>query len=134
MTGGAPAAAAAPLEERIRALANEVVDPCSAAQALPVGLVDMGLLLRVGLEPAPAGDGSWAVRLLLRATAPGCFYVVFFERELRLRIEALPEVASLELDWDGAWDWTPDAIAPAVRARLAERRLLVLAGAPKATG
>lgn len=135
----APAPAAGPdgLEERIRALANEIVDPCSAAQALPVGLVDMGLLLRVQLEPAggEAEAGRWAVRLLLRATAPGCFYIVFFERELRARIEPLPEVVSLELEWDGAWDWTPDEIAPAVREQLAERRrLVVLAGAPKATG
>ena len=55
----APASAAGPdgLEERIRALANEIVDPCSAAQALPVGLVDMGLLLRVQLEPA-GGEGE----------------------------------------------------------------------------
>lgn len=127
------------LEQRIRELANEIVDPCSAAQAFPIGLVDMGLLLAVELAPAAGGvaaggaAGSVDVRLRLRTTAPGCFYVVFFERELRARIEALPQVASLALEWDGAWDWTPDEIAPAAREALAERRrrlLAVLPGSP----
>lgn len=128
MTGAAPPAGAT-LEERIRALANEIVDPCSAAQALPVGLVDMGLLLGVDVTPAGAGRaaaGRVDVTLRLRTTAPGCLYVVFFERELRGRIEALPEVASLALAWDGAWDWTPDELAPGVRAALAERRRALL--------
>lgn len=123
------------LEQRIRALANEIVDPCSSAQAFPIGLVDMGLLLAVELTPAggasgaerDAADGQVDVRLHLRTTAPGCFYVVFFERELRVRIEALPEVASLALEWDGAWDWTPDAIAPEVRTALAGRRRRLIA-------
>lgn len=123
------------LEQRIRELANEIVDPCSAAQAFPIGLVDMGLLLAVELTPAAGGGAadSVDVRLRLRTTAPGCFYVVFFERELRARIEALPQVASLALEWDGAWDWTPDEIAPAPREALAERRrrlLAVLPGSP----
>ena len=134
------------LEQRIRELANEIVDPCSAAQAFPIGLVDMGLLLAVTLTPAgatggaPAGVGGRAgggaaegqvdVRLRLRTTGPGCFYVVFFERELRARVEALPEVASLALVWDAAWDWTPDAIAPAAREALAVRRRRLLALVP----
>ena len=132
------------LERRIRELANEIVDPCSAAQAFPIGLVDMGLLLAVELAPAGGGAAGGAggdaagvvtadrvdVRLRLRTTAPGCFYVVFFERELRARIEALPQVASLALAWDGAWDWTPDEIAPAARAALAERRRRLLALVP----
>jgi metal-sulfur cluster biosynthetic enzyme len=125
------------LEQRIRALANEIVDPCSSAQAFPIGLVDMGLLLAVELAPAAAPGGAGAapggrvdVRLRLRTTAPGCFFVVFFERELRARIEALPEVASLALDWDAAWGWTPDDMAPAAREALAERRRRLLASAP----
>ena len=131
------------LEQRIRELANAIVDPCSAAQAFPIGLVDMGLLLAVELAPAGSGMAGGAARavtagqvdarLRLRTTAPGCFYVVFFERELRARIEALPEVASLTLEWDGAWDWTPAEIAPAARDALAERRrrlLAVLPGSP----
>lgn len=126
---GAPAGsrAGAALERRIRALANEVVDPCSVAQALPVGLVDMGMLLGVTVAPVDAPAGGCAVALRLRTTAPGCLYVVFFERELRVRIEALPGVASLAIEWDGAWDWTPDEMATEVRAALAERRRALLA-------
>ena len=128
------------LEQRIRALANEIVDPCSAAQAIPVGLVDMGLLLGVDVAPAAAGGagagapGAVDVTLRLRVTNPGCFYVVFFERELRARIKALPEVASLALQWDDAWDWTPDEIAPHVRDQLAERRRMLLTARIPGTG
>lgn len=131
MTMGGPAT----LEERIRALANEIVDPCSAAQAIPVGLVDMGLLLGVDTAPAAGGaEGAVDVTLRLRVTNPGCFYVVFFERELRARIEALPEVASLALRWDDAWDWTPDEIAPHMREQLAERRRMLLTARIPGTG
>ena len=132
----APGAAAgtAELEQRIRALANEIVDPCSAATAFQVGLVDMGMLLGVELAPA-AGEhgrdgGGVAVRLRLRTTGPGCLYVVFFERELRARIEALPEVATLDLAWDDAFDWSPDDLAPHVQAELAERRRRLIATIP----
>ena len=74
------------IEERIVALANEIVDPCSAAQSVQVGLVDMGMLLRVEIAPAAGGAAAaarWDVTLHLRTTGPGCLYVVFFERELR---------------------------------------------------
>ena len=135
----APSAGAAALESRIRALANEIVDPCSAATALPVGLVDMGLLLAVGLTAAPGagrapagGSDAFAVRLRLRTTGPGCFYVVFFERELRARLEALPAVATLALEWDDAWDWSPAALAPHVQEALAERRRRLIATIPVA--
>jgi metal-sulfur cluster biosynthetic enzyme len=70
------------------------------------------------------------VTLHLRTTGPGCLYVVFFERELRARIEAEPDVASLTLAWDDAWDWTPDAMAPGARAALAERRRALIALVP----
>ena len=141
----APSAGAAALEARIRALANEIVDPCSAAPALPVGRVDRGLLLAVELDaaagavgvpgawPAPAGGPeTFAVRLRLRTTGPGCFYVVFFERELRARLEALPAVATLALEWDDAWDWSPAALAPHVQEALAERRRRLIATIPVA--
>lgn len=145
----APASPAVPgarsqagIEERVVALANEIVDPCSAAQAVQVGLVDMGMLLQVRIEPAaalPAGgspDGGpvrWDVTLRLRTTGPGCLYVVFFERELRQRIESQPDVASLALEWDDAWDWTPDAMAPAARDALARRRRALIALVPAGT-
>lgn len=128
------AAGTAELEQRIRALANEIVDPCSAATAFQVGLVDMGMLLGVELAPG-AGEhgrdgGDVAVRLRLRTTGPGCLYVVFFERELRARIEALPQVATLDLAWDDAFDWSPDDLAPHVQAELAERRRRLIATIP----
>ena len=117
-------------------LANGIVDPCSAAQAVQVGLVDMGMLLHVGIAPAagvaPAAEAAtaWDVTLRLRTTGPGCLYGVYFERELRDRIGSQPDVASLTLEWDDAWDWTPDAMAPAARDALAARRRALIALVP----
>ena len=70
------------------------------------------------------------MRLRLRTTGPGCLYVVFFERELRVRIEALPQVATLDLAWDDAFDWSPDDLAPHVQAELAARRRRLIATIP----
>lgn len=116
------------LADRIRALANEVDDPCSLAQGVPIGLVDMGLLLGLELTEAPAG--GFHVRLDLRVTAPGCMYTPYFERELRQRLEALPEVRSLRLEWRPDLEWTPSDIAPAARERLRQRRERLLTLAP----
>lgn len=121
---------AGPLGQRILALANEILDPCSVAQAVAIGMVDMGMVLGVDVLAAADGSGRSDVRLRLRTTGPGCLYVVFFERELRARIEPLPEVASLAFAWDDAFDWTPDAMSEAARAELQQRRRLLLARLP----
>lgn len=118
------------LAERVRALANEVHDPCSMAQGLPIGIVDMGLLL--GVQLAEAAEGGVDVRLDLRVTAPGCMYTPYFERELRARVGALPEVRSLRLEWQPDLDWTPADIAPAAREKLRRRRERMLALTPSA--
>lgn len=120
------------LADRVLALVDEVHDPCSVSQGVATGLRSMGMVR--SLELADAGDGRSVVQLTMRLTGPGCLYVVHFERELRDRIEALAEVARLELTWDDEFDWSPDDMAEDVKARLRERRERILAEARERAG
>jgi len=115
------------LHAAVLAIADEVIDPCSLAQGVPAGLAEMGLVHSVALEDA--GAGTTRVRVRLRLTAPGCLYGVAFERELRARLLARADVAAVEVEWDGTFDWTPEDMAASLRARLEERR-----GALRAAG
>lgn len=116
------------LIERVRAAVNEVPDPCSVAQGVPVGLVDMGLLC--GVEVGAERDGCHDVQLELRLTGPGCFYGIHFEREIRQRLEAMPDVATIDVEFNPEFDWTQDDIAPHVQEELRARRERLLAQLP----
>ena len=115
---------AAYIRERI----NEVMDPCSQAQGVPIGLCDMGLVRAIEVVPQ---DGGWSVRLKLRLTSPGCFYFVYFEESIRQRLVD-PAIKHLEISFDSGLDWTPEALAPSAQRRLqAQRaRLLSRSGRP----
>jgi len=101
-------------EAEVRALLNEVVDPCSISAGMPVGLVDMGIVQEVSVE------GS-AVHVRLLPTFPACRFVPIFEGELRERLaaEGLSVEVALEKP-DVVWD--ESQMAPHVRQRLEERR------------
>lgn len=116
------------LDERIRAAINEVQDPCSVSQGVPTGLVDMGLLCDIEIGAAAAGPHDVLIRL--RLTAPGCFYAVYFDREIRARLDAMPDVADVDIDFSEEFDWTPDDIAPHVQQQLRERRERLIAQLP----
>lgn len=104
----------AELEEEIRGVLNEIVDPCSAAAGVPVGLVDMGIVRNVEI------NGS-ALRIVLLPTFPTCRFVPIFELEVRKRLGDVDlsvnvEVAGPDVVWDES-DMVPDA-----RRRLEESR------------
>ncbi len=116
-----------PREEDIRALvqavANEIYDPCGLAQGVSIGLVDMGLLRTIEVRRI---EGGWHVDLRLRLTTPGCFYFVYFEREIRGRLQAFPFITSLHIEWDDVFDWTPEDLSPSAQAKLASIRETLL--------
>ncbi|MFM9883941.1 MAG: hypothetical protein ACKVQT_13030 [Burkholderiales bacterium] len=112
------------LVARVRAAANAVPDPCSLAQGHPIGMTDMGLIRSVKVVAAP---GGWHVRIQARVTAPDCLHMVYFERELRAAVTSMPGVAGIEFEWDGGYDWTPEAMAESVRVALKQRRERTLA-------
>jgi metal-sulfur cluster biosynthetic enzyme len=115
--------AVADMTETVRAAvleqADAIADPCSVASGLALGLAEMGLIRDVQVSE---GDGGAEVAITLRLTAPGCFYYLYFERELRNRVGALPGIAAVRVARDASYDWSEDDIAPPARARLRERR------------
>jgi metal-sulfur cluster biosynthetic enzyme len=95
---------------------NAIVDPCSIAAGMPIGLVDMGIVQSVEVQ----GD---AVRITLLPTFPGCIYTAVFSDEIARRLAEVGwtgEVA-IELDTSGSI-WDEDRMEPAARKRLSEVR------------
>ncbi|MGI9659165.1 MAG: metal-sulfur cluster assembly factor [Gaiellaceae bacterium] len=120
------------LVARVRAAVNEIPDPCSVSQGIPTGLVDMGLLCDIELGPDDNGRHDVLVRL--RLTGPGCFYGIHFEREIRQRLEAMADVAEIDVDFSREFDWTQDDIAPHIQEQLRERRERLIATLPVRPG
>jgi metal-sulfur cluster biosynthetic enzyme len=106
-----------PLEQRVRAAIDKVKDPCSLAQAVPVGISEMGMVTDVRLGE-PRGDGRRDVELVLRVTAPGCMYVPFMDKSIKAAIAELPEIAEVTTDWDPDADWRPGDIAAPAQKRI----------------
>jgi metal-sulfur cluster biosynthetic enzyme len=78
----------------------------------------MGLVRTVSIEK------SGKVTVLLRLTSPGCMVgVAWFPHQIRTRLEALPGVTQVEVDFDDNFDWSEDDIVPEGRTRLAESRI-----------
>jgi metal-sulfur cluster biosynthetic enzyme len=111
----------AALKERVLAAIDSVQDPCSLAQAVPVGLTEMGLVSDVRLGE-PNADGRRDVSLVLRVTAPGCMYVPFMDSSIRAAVGELEGVGEITTEWDPDADWSPADIAPPAQRRIAESR------------
>jgi metal-sulfur cluster biosynthetic enzyme len=92
----------------IDALAD-VYDPCCREKGISV--VDMGLLHRVSVE-----RGHARVELLL--TSGWCPFAARVLADVQERVEALPDIASAEVEvvWDEAW--TTDRLSAGARAKL----------------
>jgi metal-sulfur cluster biosynthetic enzyme len=110
------------LKERVLERIDSIQDPCSLAQAIPIGLSEMGLVTGVRISPPVDEEGRRDVELVLRVTAPGCMYVPFMDRSIRASVGDLDEVAEISTEWEPTADWTPADIAEPARKRLAEAR------------
>ena len=109
------------LKERVLAKVNAVQDPCSLAQAIPVGLTDMGLVTDVRVSEADA-EGRHDVGLTLRVTAPGCLYMPFMDSSIKAAVAELAEVGEISTEWDADAEWSPSEIAEPARRRIAASR------------
>ena len=98
----------------VRGVANEVYDPCGLARGVSIGIADMGLIRSLNVERLKDGCG---VTLRIRLTSPGCFYFFYFEREIRDRLKAVPQIKSVNMEWDQILDWTPDEISESAQLR-----------------
>lgn len=108
-----------PTEEDVRAILNQIIDPCSRVAGAPAGLVDLGLIRRLALAE---GAGGVKVHLVIGVTEYGCLLAPSFASEARKLIDALPGIGTVDIDLDGEFDWEPGDMSAAYRQQLAERR------------
>ena len=101
---------------------DDVVDPCSQAIGVPLGLGEMGLV-----ELVEGGATSGRVRARLRLTSPCCAYGPLLARALEARLMVVTGVTAVTVDVDHAAMWSPADIEPSAAARLDERRRRTLA-------
>lgn len=120
MSSGTGMRASAPSHAEIEAVLNGIIDPCSEVAGNPAGLIDMGLIRDLRIEPAEAG--SVVVHGAVRVTEPGCLMGAVFLREARERLEKLPGVMRVALELSQDFDWHPLDMAGAPRARMLELR------------
>jgi len=103
------------LEQRIRARLDQVKDPCSVTAGTPMGLDEMGLVRSVDVSD----DGE--VSVVLRLTSPFCEMIGFLKSSAIGEIEQLPGVASVTVESDSGFDWSPEDMAPHLQQRRSDR-------------
>ena len=108
-----------PAEEDVRAVLNQIIDPCSRVAGAPVGLADMGLIRQLTLTEAAGGVD---VHMVIGVTEYGCLLAPSFASQARKLIDALPGIGTVDIDLDGEFDWEPGDMSAAYRQQLAERR------------
>ena len=109
------AADSADVRARILGHLDEVKDPCSVATGEPMGLAEMGLVKSVDISE------HGAVSVVLRLTSPFCEMIGFLKSEAVAKIAGLPTVASVTVESDSGFDWSPEDMAPHLRQRREER-------------
>jgi len=98
----------------VRAAVDRVVDPCSNAMGVPLGLLAMGLVDVVDVSPR--------VELRLRLTSPCCSYGPTLAAALVTEVGRLPDVADVHVEIDHGAMWSPARISVDAAASLRRRR------------
>lgn len=106
-------------EREIRAALNGVIDPCSVAAGCAAGLDDMGLVRHVALHDEP--DGAH-VEVVIAVTEYGCLMGAPFATEAYKVLTATPGIAHVDVRLDERFDWEPEDMSDAYRARLHRHR------------
>jgi metal-sulfur cluster biosynthetic enzyme len=91
------------LAQRVRESLVDIIDPCSAAHARPMGLVEMGLI-----ESVRADGDELTVRL--RLTSPSCMMVGYLTSEIRRAAMGVPGVSTVRVKCDTGLDWDEEMI------------------------
>ena len=110
-----------PSREQVLACLDKVVDPCSAASASPMSIVEMGLIRDVRISPA--GD----VSVFLRLSAPSCYMVSIMSTHAQQYIGELAGVGHIEVQADAGLDWDPSMISPEATRRREQSLKLYMA-------
>lgn len=108
---------AAPYDtEEVMKRLNDVIDPCSVAAGMPLGLPDMGLVKGVDIA-----EGH--VRVRVRLSSPGCYMLGYFTDEIRDRLSPLAGIESVDVEFDEGFEWDASMMSDEVKER---RRLTFL--------
>jgi ring-1,2-phenylacetyl-CoA epoxidase subunit PaaD len=83
---------------------------------MPISIVDLGIVEKVELHPAPPAGTRVCVEVI--PTFVGCPALPVIEDEIRRRVAALPGVAAVEVRFIHAPAWSVDRITPAGREAL----------------
>lgn len=104
------------LREDILEILNGIVDPCSAATALPAGLVDMGLIRAITLEGSSPGQIECSITLCV--THAFCMMTAVFVHEIQSRLASDARISEVQILLDHATVWTEELMSPQYRDRL----------------
>lgn len=85
---------------------RQIIDPCSAATATPMNLVEMGLIDKVVFS-----EGDSRVDVHLRLTSPQCLMVAYMTKAAQELIGAIDGVMHVDVHADHGLDWMPSMIS-----------------------
>lgn len=94
-----------------------VVDPCSIATGVPIGLREMGMIKAVQITHD-------AVTVTLRLTSPTCWQAAIITAKVEETLAAIAGGRRVSCALDPTGDWMPDMMSDGARSRLRERRPL----------
>lgn len=106
-------------ESAVRAALNAIIDPCSSAAGCPAGLDEMGLVRAVEVRDTATGAD---VRVVIGVTEFGCLMSAPFATEAYKRLNALPDIGTVTVSLDQAFDWDPDDMSRDYQQRLQAHR------------
>ena len=108
------------LRAEVLQMLNTIIDPCSAATALPAGLVDMGLIRELNFEPC--ADERWRCSVRLCVTHAFCMMTGVFVNEIDRRLRSHTQLGEIAVELDYSTIWTEEHMSPQYRARLDAQR------------
>ena len=83
---------------------------------IPVNIVDLGLIYKIGLAPAPGDRQDVTVDMTL--TAQGCPEHVNISMQVKSRLEQLPGIRNAAVNVVWTPPWTPERLSPDARKQL----------------
>lgn len=98
-------------EEDVLSALKSCYDP-----EIPVNIVDLGLIYKVDLAPAP--DDKQDVAIDLTLTAQGCPEHVNISMQVKSRLEQLPGIRTAAVNVVWTPPWTPERLSPEAKKQL----------------
>ena len=98
-------------EDEVLGALRQVYDP-----EIPVNIVDLGLIYKIGLEDA--SDSQQDVIVDMTMTAQGCPEHVNISSQVKARIEQLPGVRNATVNVVWTPPWSPERLSPDARKQL----------------